>query len=108
MKKILKLFLVMLAFIGASCAYAQGNTTSSINGVVYDAQGEALPGASILATHVDSGTRYSASTDFTGDFRISNMRVGGPYKIVVTYVGFSTYEQNGVFLQQEDSSHRGP
>ena len=105
MKKILKLFLVMLAFIGASGAYAQGNTTSSINGVVYDAQGEALPGASILATHVDSGTRYSASTDFTGDFRISNMRVGGPYKIVVTYVGFSTYEQNGVFLQLGDSKN---
>jgi hypothetical protein len=29
--------------------YSQGNTTSSINGVVYD-NGEALPGASILAT----------------------------------------------------------
>jgi hypothetical protein len=33
--------------------FTQGNTTSSINGVVSD--NEALPGASILATHLESG-----------------------------------------------------
>jgi hypothetical protein len=32
-----------------------------------------LPGASILAVHTPSGTRYTASTDYTGNFSISNM-----------------------------------
>jgi hypothetical protein len=76
--------------------YSQGNTTSSINGVVYD--NGALPGASILATHLESGTRYSGSTDFSGNFRISNMRVGGPYEIVISYIGFGTFKQNGIYL----------
>jgi hypothetical protein len=53
--------------------YSQGNTTSSINGVVYMIMEEALPGASILATHLESGTH--GATDFSGNFRISNMRV---------------------------------
>jgi hypothetical protein len=57
-----------------------------------------LPGASILATHLESGTRYSGSTDFSGNFRISNMRVGGPYEIV-SYIGFGTFKQNGIYLQ---------
>jgi hypothetical protein len=37
--------------------FTQGNTTSSINGL-YLIMEEALPGASILATHLESGTRY--------------------------------------------------
>jgi hypothetical protein len=106
MKNLLKLCILLVAFMAAGTnIYAQGNTTSSINGVIYDTQGEPLPGASLLATHVPSGTRYTASTDFTGDFRISNMRVGGPYKIVVSYVGFVTYEQNDVYLQLGDSKN---
>jgi hypothetical protein len=84
--------------------YSQGNTTSSINGVVYDNGGEALPGASILATHLESGTRYSGSTDFSGNFRIS-MRVGGPYEIVISYIGFGTFKQNGIYLQLGDSKN---
>jgi hypothetical protein len=83
--------------------YSQGNTTS-INGVVYDNGGEALPGASILATHLESGTRYSGSTDFSGNFRIS-MRVGGPYEIVISYIGFGTFKQNGIYLQLGDSKN---
>lgn len=106
MKKLLKLFLILVAFIGAGTSiYAQGNTTSSINGVVYDSESESLPGASVLATHVSSGTRYTATTDINGNFRISNMRVGGPYKVVVTFVGFRAFEDSNVFLQLGDSKN---
>lgn len=100
MKNLLKLFLVLVAFI-ASCTsiYAQGNTNSSISGNVYDKEMQGLPGASILAVHTPSGTRYTASTDYTGNFSISNMRVGGPYTITVTFIGFSNYVNSESFLQ---------
>ncbi|WP_231131658.1 TonB-dependent receptor [Flavobacterium hydrophilum] len=94
---------MLLAFIYAGDIYAQGNTTSSISGNVYDKGSQSLPGASILAVHTPSGTRYTASTDYTGNFRISNMRVGGPYKIVITFIGFKSFEDNDVYLQLGDS-----
>jgi len=103
MKKLSKFLLVLLAFIYAGDIYAQGNTTSSINGVVNDSKNGSLPGATILAVHEASGSRYSTTTDFDGHFRISNMRVGGPYKIEVTFVGFTTYTETGVYLQLGDS-----
>lgn len=103
MKKLSKFLLILLAFIYAGDIYAQGNTTSSINGVVNDSQNKSLPGATILAVHEASGSRYSTTTDFDGHFRISNMRVGGPYKIEVTYIGFTTYTETGVYLQLGDS-----
>jgi hypothetical protein len=55
-------------------------------------------GASILATHLESETRYSGSTDFVWNFRISNMR-GGPYEIVISYIGFGTFKQNGIAIR---------
>jgi hypothetical protein len=62
---------------------------------VYDSSSQS-PGASVLAFHTASGT-YTATTDI--DFRISNMRVGGPYQIIVSYVGFVSYDVNNVYLQ---------
>jgi len=103
MKKLSKFLLVLLAFIYAGDIYAQGNTTSSIGGNVYDKDSQSLPGATILAVHTPSGTRYTASTDYTGNFRISNMRVGGPYRIVITFIGFKPFEDNDVYLQLGDS-----
>ena len=100
MKKLLKMFFVLAVLIYANPdVYAQGNTNSSISGVVYEKGSQTLPGASILAVHTPSGTRYSASTDGTGNFSISNMRVGGPYKITITFVGFSDFSENEVYLQ---------
>ena len=83
--------------------YGQGNTSSSISGNVLDKTSQSLPGASVIAIHAPSGTKYSASTDYTGNFRISNMRVGGPYTVTVTYVGYKTFEENEVYLQLGDS-----
>ena len=83
--------------------FSQGSTTSSINGKIYDEKLVSLPGATILAVHTSSGTRYSGSTDENGSFRISNMRVGGPYKITFSFIGYKNFEENEVYLQLGDS-----
>jgi len=98
MKKITFLFtVILLAFVGET--YAQGVTTSSINGRVTDNTGGPLPGATVLAVHGPTGTKYGVTTDFDGFYRINNMRVGGPYKVSITYVGFQSFVKDGVFLQ---------
>ena len=84
-------------------SFAQGVTTSSINGRVLDNSENPLPGANIVAVHQPSGTTYGATTDFNGFYRISNMRVGGPYLITISYVGFQDFVASNVNLQLGDS-----
>src|SRR5205814_9226084 len=71
-------------------AYAQGVTTASITGVVKDASGGVIPGASISAVHQPSGTSYEAVTQADGRFTVPGMRVGGPYTVKARLAGFTT------------------
>jgi hypothetical protein len=73
---------VLASFIFANPTIYAQVTLILLLVVMYDKEMLTLPGASILAVHTPSGTRYTASTDYTGNFSISNMRVGGPYKLL--------------------------
>ncbi len=97
-----KLLLGLFLFCGLG-ALAQGVTTSSINGQIKDQNDQALPGANIIAVHQPTGTQYGVISDFDGFYRIPNMRVGGPYKIEITYVGFEPKTFENVFLRLGDS-----
>lgn len=103
MKKIVHVLILLVAVFSMQELFAQGNTTSSINGKVTESDGQSLPGATVLATHSPSGTRYAATTDDKGSFRISNMRVGGPYVVEISYVGYKTFEGKNLYLQLGDS-----
>ncbi|MEO8361366.1 MAG: carboxypeptidase regulatory-like domain-containing protein, partial [Vicinamibacteria bacterium] len=63
-------------------------TTGAINGVVTDESGGVLPGANITATHIPTGSRYTAVTGTDGRFNLLNVRVGGPYTVTVEMPGF--------------------
>ncbi|MCB9274370.1 MAG: TonB-dependent receptor [Lewinellaceae bacterium] len=70
-----------------------------MQGAIVDASGEALIGANILAVHQPSGTTYGTATDIDGNFRIPGMRVGGPYRVAVSYTGYSDKVYENVFLR---------
>ena len=84
------LFLAIFFFIAMS-SFAQV-TTSNIRGLVVDDQNQPLPDASVVAIHIPTGTKYGGTTNFDGRFNLLNMRVGGPYTVTVTYVGFKTQQ----------------
>src|SRR5262245_2454100 len=91
---------VLLALVGStSPSAAQGVTTAAIAGVVKDAQGAVIPGATIVAVHVPSGTTYEAVTQSDGRFTLPGMRVGGPYKVTASLPGFTSEEKGGLTLQ---------
>ncbi|SNR17590.1 TonB-dependent receptor [Tenacibaculum jejuense] len=98
MKNFKNLLLVSLLFV-ATAVLGQGVTSSSASGKITDDTGEPLPGANVLLVHTPSGTKYGASTDLDGFFRVSNMRTGGPYKLTVSFVGFQTIEKQGIYLR---------
>jgi len=82
-------------------AFAQ-LTTSSMVGSVKDTKGEALIGATIVAVHNPTGTNYGNITNENGLFSIQNMKVGGPYTITISYVGYKAYSMENVNLRLGD------
>ena len=82
---------------GMSCAIAQV-TTGSLTGSVMDEKGEFLVGATVLATHKPTGTRYGTTTREDGRYDLPNLRVGGPYSVTATYIGFKSQDYEGIFL----------
>ena len=77
---------VLAALLGVAvpATQAQNVTTGTLSGVVVDQQNKVLPGASVLAVHEPTGTRYDATTEGDGRFHLPNVRVGGPYTITVS------------------------
>src|SRR3954453_11832107 len=80
----------------AGRASAQGVTTGAISGVVKDAQGAVIPGATVLAVHQPSGSTYEAVTQADGRFVIPGMRVGGPYTVTASLPGFTSEAKNNM------------
>ena len=95
LKNLMALFLLVLS---SGLAMSQGVTTSGITGTVTEANGQPLPGANVVATHLPSGTRYGAVSNVEGKYSIPGMRIGGPYRLSVSFIGFSTQEIDGLNL----------
>ncbi|MEM7572078.1 MAG: TonB-dependent receptor [Bacteroidota bacterium] len=98
------ILLGLMALLLPVLASAQGVTTASIAGRITDAtDGEALIGATVQAVHTPSGTVYGNVTDLDGFYRISGMRVGGPYTITITYTGYGETRFENVLLRLGES-----
>jgi hypothetical protein len=78
-------------------------TTSSITGIVKSEAGENLTGATVTATHEPSGTVYSTITQKNGVFTMQGLRIGGPYTLVVNFVGLEPQTFNNIILQLGES-----
>ncbi|WP_034921303.1 carboxypeptidase regulatory-like domain-containing protein [Gillisia sp. CAL575] len=96
MKRNLLLFVtaILLSFTGFSQV-----TTAEMSGIVYEAQDLVLPGANVKAVHTPTGTVYGAVTNFDGRFTLLNLRIGGPYTITISFVGFKEYILTDVDLK---------
>ena len=71
-------------------------TSTSISGRITDLKGETLPGATIKALHEPTGTVYSTISSESGQYTLPNLRVGGPYKLTITFIGLVTKEISDV------------
>ncbi|MDD8017025.1 MAG: carboxypeptidase regulatory-like domain-containing protein [Bacteroidota bacterium] len=95
-------FLLLTAIL-ASASFSQGVTTSAIQGQVLDKDGNPLPGANVMATHQPTGAKYGVTTREDGQYNLSNLRVGGPYTVSVSLLGFSKQGHKDIYLQLSQS-----
>ncbi|MCM4169199.1 hypothetical protein KCTC52924_00031 [Arenibacter antarcticus] len=90
--------LLTTAFVYGSLLLSAQVTTSNIRGLVLDDSNEPLFGANIVALHTPTGTRFGTITNEDGRFNLLNLRVGGPYEVTISYIGFKTQTDNDIFL----------
>jgi TonB-linked SusC/RagA family outer membrane protein len=87
---------LILSFILSFAGIIASAQNYEVKGVVVDASGSPLPGVSIVVKNTTKG----ASTDFEGNFSISNIQKGEV--LVFSFVGFTTKEvpvSNANFLK---------
>ena len=99
MKRLL-LIVALLLVVAVSTAQV---TTSSIRGTI-TANDNPLPGATVVALHTPSGSQYSTTTNGDGHYTISGMRIGGPYEITISYLGYDTVKVAGFSLALGESA----
>lgn len=101
-KSIKKVFLTVVSMFVAFAAVAQV-TTSTMSGKITETNGAPAIGAAVIATHLPTGAQYHAIADNNGNYRILNMRPGGPYTVVVKLLGYQTVETQGVSIALADN-----
>jgi outer membrane receptor protein involved in Fe transport len=82
------LIAVACALVAIAPALVAQVTTSNIAGNVTAADGSGLPGVTVEAVHVPTGTHYDTVSGGDGRYTIPNVRVGGPYTITASLEGF--------------------
>ncbi|MDO9036800.1 MAG: carboxypeptidase regulatory-like domain-containing protein, partial [Lutibacter sp.] len=96
MKKHL-LFSMLIAVFSVVSVFSQV-TTSKIQGVVSDEASIGLFGANVVAKHLPTGTVSGTITMESGRYSLQNLRIGGPYTITISYIGYKTVEYTDVYL----------
>jgi hypothetical protein len=96
--KTLQFLFVAVLFFLFTGIFGQGVTTSSLSGRVIDKNGKVIYPANIVALHTPTGTRYGAISKSDGFYTIMNMRIGGPYKVTISFIGYQTLVLEDVYL----------
>ncbi len=92
-----------LAFgLAAPAAYAQ-QTTAALTGVVKDASGAPVPGATVTVINKSTGGQATTQTNDIGAFDVRGLRVGGPYSIVAAKSGFNNQTLSDINLAIGDA-----
>ncbi|HEX8906459.1 MAG TPA: carboxypeptidase regulatory-like domain-containing protein, partial [Longimicrobiaceae bacterium] len=94
----LLLWAFLLAFGAAGTARAQGVTTSALAGRVTNEQGQPAVGVQVVATNTRTGTEYRVVTRSDGRYLLQGMQPGGPYRVVVSGMGYTTQTRADINL----------
>jgi hypothetical protein len=86
----LALAAIAALFLSAVPAFGQETSGDLLGLVTMKADKSPLPGVTVEAIHVPTGTRFTSVTMASGRFAMLNVRVGGPYTVTAKISGFKT------------------
>ncbi|MDO9374602.1 MAG: carboxypeptidase-like regulatory domain-containing protein, partial [Ferruginibacter sp.] len=96
--KFIKACMAMVAMMISFTLSAQV-TTSTISGSVAGTDGKPLSGATVRISFANAGINKQTITQSNGAYLVPNLRVGGPYKVTVTYTGFQEKSEDNIQLE---------
>ena len=85
-RRSVRLAVAVLSILAAPAAIAQ-ETTSSLSGFLVGADGLPIPDALVTVVHLPSGTTKLTTTNTSGAFSATGLRVGGPYRVTAQAEG---------------------
>ncbi len=98
MKSVLKQALSVLLVILISVIKVNAQeTTAEIQGLI-TVGNAGIAGANITAIHQPTGTKYVTTSRNDGRYNLTNLKIGGPYLLQVSYVGLKTEKQDDINL----------
>jgi hypothetical protein len=98
MKRLLQRTLISLSFFFSFAFVMAQETTSTLSGVITDAKGAIITGASIVAKHEPTGYISGTQSNSKGIFIIPNLKPGGPYTITISFTGLATETLDNINL----------
>src|SRR6266550_3980996 len=93
----------LLILLITSAGPARADVTGSILGIVRDATGAVVPGATVTATNIETTQARTTTSDGTGEYRILALPVGH-YRIEATNAGFQKFVTTSVDLTVNEQS----
>lgn len=95
----LGIFALALALLCTGYLFA--GVTASVSGTITDSSGAVVPGATVVATNVDTAITFTAQTNADGYYSFPTLPLGN-YTIDITKTGFKAYHVSGLLLQVND------
>src|ERR1700686_3082902 len=97
--------LFVVCVLAAPLLQAQVTSGNIAGNVTTRQDNAALPGVTIEALHVPTGTRYSTVSGSNGYYEIPNARVGGPYRVTASLEGFKPTTAERVEVRLGETSN---
>ncbi|MDX2302732.1 MAG: carboxypeptidase-like regulatory domain-containing protein [Microscillaceae bacterium] len=92
----------IMGLLGFSLPAFGQSTDATLFGLIRDNAGQPLAGATVAIKNSSTGFTTGAITGADGRYRLSQLPLGGPYSVTVSFVGYKDQSQGGFYLNQGD------
>ena len=98
MQRILRFAVASVVVLTTSTAWAQSGPSGVLNGRVVDQSQAAVPGATVVATHIATNDARTTVTNLEGLYRLAALPPGR-YELLITLDGFKPVLRQGVVVE---------